>query len=77
MGCNQVFVSLPSDSMHHEEVLEMLEVFGTQVIPHFDHGPVHRTTTKRAGAVRRYPDFAFDVPDIDVPALPENALIRS
>ena len=76
VGCDQVVFGLPSDSMAHEEVLEMLEVFGTKVIPQFDTDPVHRTTRMRETAVRKYPDFAFDVPDITVPALPTNALIQ-
>ena len=75
VGCDQVTFGLPSDSMHHEEVLEMLEVFGSKVIPSFDHDPVHSTTRMRATATRRFPEFAFDVPDISVPGLPENAII--
>ena len=76
VGCDQVVFGLPSDSMAHEEVIEMLEVFGTKVIPQFDTDPVHRTTRMRERAVRKYPDFAFDVPDVTVPALPTNALIQ-
>ena len=64
VGCDQVVFGLPSDSMEHEEVLEMLEVFGTKVIPEFDKDEVHSTTRYRATAQRKYPDFAFDVPDV-------------
>ncbi len=76
MGCDQVVFGLPSDSLEHEEVLEMLEVFGTKVIPEFDKDEVHSTTRYRATAQRKYPDFANEVPDISVPGLPTNALIQ-
>jgi len=76
VGCDQVVFGLPSDSMEHDEVLEMLEVFGTKVIPEFDKDEVHSTTRYRATAKRKYPEFAFDVPDIEVPGLPTNALIQ-
>ena len=76
VGCDQVVFGLPSDSMEQDEVLEMLEVFGTKVIPQFDTDPVHRTTRLRQSAVRKYPDFSFDVPDISVANLPTNALIH-
>ena len=58
VGCDQLVFGLPSDSMEHEEVLEMLEVFGTKVIPEFDKDQVHSTTRYRATAQRKYPDFA-------------------
>ena len=76
VGCDQVVFGLPSDSMEHEEVLEMLEVFGTSVIPQFDTDPIHRTTKMRQQAVRKFPEFAFAVPPIEVSALPTNALLR-
>ena len=59
VGCDQVVFGLPSDSMEHDEVLEMLEVFGTKVIPEFDKDEVHSTTRYRATAKRKYPDFAL------------------
>jgi alkanesulfonate monooxygenase SsuD/methylene tetrahydromethanopterin reductase-like flavin-dependent oxidoreductase (luciferase family) len=76
VGCDQVVFGLPSDSMEHDEVLEMLEVFGTKVIPEFDKDEVHSTTRYRATAQRKYPDFGYDVPEIVVPGLPTNALIQ-
>ena len=76
VGCDQVVFGLPSDSMEHDEVLEMLEVFGTKVIPEFDKDEVHSTTRYRATAQRKYPEFGFPVPDIEVPGLPTNALIQ-
>lgn len=76
VGCDQLVFGLPSDSMAHEEVLEMLEAFGDKVIPAFDPDPEHSTTRARRQAVRRYPDFAGPVPDVSVQVLPTNALIR-
>jgi alkanesulfonate monooxygenase SsuD/methylene tetrahydromethanopterin reductase-like flavin-dependent oxidoreductase (luciferase family) len=73
VGCDQVVFGLPNDGVEHEEVLEMLELFGTKVIPHFDHDPVHSTTRYREQAVRKYPDFAHPVPDLSVQVLPTNA----
>ncbi len=75
VGCDQLVFGLPSDSVAHEEVLEMLEVFGTKVIPEFDRDPVHSTSRARATAVPRYPAYGEPVPDIAVGALPTNALI--
>ena len=62
--------------MEHDEVLEMLELFGSKAIPQFDTDPVHSTTRYREKAVRKYPDFAEPVPDITVDVLPTNAQIR-
>ncbi len=76
VGCDQVVFGLPSDSLEHEEVLEMLEIFGSKVIPEFDADPVHRTTRMRAEAKPKYPTFGFPVPDLAVPGLPTNALIQ-
>jgi alkanesulfonate monooxygenase SsuD/methylene tetrahydromethanopterin reductase-like flavin-dependent oxidoreductase (luciferase family) len=73
VGCDQVVFGLPSDGVAHDEVLEMLELFGTKVIPQFDTDPLHSTTRYREGAVRRYPDFAHPVPDVSVEVLPANA----
>ena len=56
-------------------VLEMLEVFGTKVIPQFDKAPVHSTTRYRATAQPKFPEFVYPVPDVEVTALPTNALI--
>ena len=67
---------MPNEGFEHEEVLEMLELFGTLVIPEFDHEPVHRTTRMRATAKRKYPDFANPLPEgLDVGVIPTNALI--
>ncbi len=76
VGCDQVVFGLPNDGMPHEEVLEMIELFGTKVIPHFDTDPVHSTTHYRKNAKRRFADFAEPVPDLSVELLPTNAQIR-
>ena len=41
--------------MSHEETLEILEVFGKQVIPEFDKDPVHSTTRYRESATPKHP----------------------
>jgi alkanesulfonate monooxygenase SsuD/methylene tetrahydromethanopterin reductase-like flavin-dependent oxidoreductase (luciferase family) len=76
VGCDQVVFGLPNDGMPHDEVLEMIELFGTKVIPHYDTDPVHSTTHYRKTATRRYPDFTEPVPDLSVELLPSNAQLR-
>jgi alkanesulfonate monooxygenase SsuD/methylene tetrahydromethanopterin reductase-like flavin-dependent oxidoreductase (luciferase family) len=76
VGCDQLVFGLPSDSMAEDEVYEMLELFGSKVIPQFDTDPVHSTTRYREKAVRKYPDFTFPVTDISVEVLPTNAQIQ-
>ena len=63
VGCDQLVFGTPDEGCTHEEVLEMLEVFGDRVIPEFDSDPVHSTTRYREKAVRQYPEFAFPVPE--------------
>jgi hypothetical protein len=53
---------VPDEGYTHDEVLEMIEVFGNQVIPEFDRDPVHSTTRFRQQAQRRYSDFQYPVP---------------
>jgi alkanesulfonate monooxygenase SsuD/methylene tetrahydromethanopterin reductase-like flavin-dependent oxidoreductase (luciferase family) len=77
VGCDQVVFGVPNDCLAHDEVLEMLELFGTKVIPHFDRDPVHSTTRYRQTARRKYPDFESPIPDVKVKVLPTNALIRA
>jgi alkanesulfonate monooxygenase SsuD/methylene tetrahydromethanopterin reductase-like flavin-dependent oxidoreductase (luciferase family) len=76
VGCDQLVFGLPSDSLMEDEVHEMLEVFGSKVIPQFDPDPIHSTTRYRQTAVRKYKDFNFPIPDITVEELPTNALIQ-
>jgi len=63
VGCDQVVFGLPGEGMEHDEISEMLEVFGTKVIPEYDPDPIHSTDRYRATAQRRYPDFQFPLPE--------------
>ena len=76
VGCDQLVFGIPNEGLAHEEVLEMLELFGDKVIPEYDSDPVHSTTRYRETAKRKYPEFQFPVPDIDIKVLPTTALIR-
>lgn len=75
VGCDQVVFGFPPEGAEHDEILEMIELFGDQVIPEFDKDPVHSTTRYRQQAKRKYPDFEFEVPDITTPVLPTNVLV--
>ncbi len=76
VGCDQLVFGLPNEGFEHDEVLEMIELFGTKVIPNFDTDPVHSTTRYRETAVRRHPDFADALPEgLDVEVIPTNALL--
>ena len=63
VGCDQVVFAAPEEGFTHEETLELLEVFGDEVIPEFDRDPVHSTTRYREQAKRRYPEFARPLPE--------------
>jgi alkanesulfonate monooxygenase SsuD/methylene tetrahydromethanopterin reductase-like flavin-dependent oxidoreductase (luciferase family) len=76
VGCDQVVFGMPNDGLAHDEVLEMLELFGTKVIPEFDKDPVHSTTRYRQTARRNFPEFGHPVPEVSVNVLPPNALMR-
>jgi alkanesulfonate monooxygenase SsuD/methylene tetrahydromethanopterin reductase-like flavin-dependent oxidoreductase (luciferase family) len=76
VGCDQVVFGMPNDSVQHDEVLEIIEMFGTKVIPEFDPDPVHSTTRYRETARPKFMRFNRAVPEIDIPVLPTNALIR-
>ncbi|NNE74485.1 MAG: LLM class flavin-dependent oxidoreductase [Acidimicrobiales bacterium] len=76
VGCDQVVFGLPVEGMQHEEIEEMIELFGKHVIPEYDKDPEHSTTKYRKNAVRQYPDFEHPLPDgIDVEIIPETALL--
>ncbi len=76
VGCDQLVFGIPNEGFEHDEVLEMIELFGTKVIPNFDTDPEHRTTRFRRNAQRKYPDFAEPMPEgLTVEVIPENALI--
>ena len=74
VGCDQVVFGMPGEGMEHDEILEMLELFGDVVIPEFDRDPVHSTTRYREAAQPRFPMFNHPVPDIYVELLPTTAL---
>jgi alkanesulfonate monooxygenase SsuD/methylene tetrahydromethanopterin reductase-like flavin-dependent oxidoreductase (luciferase family) len=74
VGCDQVVFGLPGEGMAHEEIFEMLELFGDKVIPEYDKDPRHSTDRYRDTAQRRYPHFANPVPDLRVDVLPTSAL---
>jgi hypothetical protein len=39
VGCDQLVFGIPNEGFEHDEVLEMIELFGTKVIPEFDKDP--------------------------------------
>jgi alkanesulfonate monooxygenase SsuD/methylene tetrahydromethanopterin reductase-like flavin-dependent oxidoreductase (luciferase family) len=76
VGCDQLVFGVPNDGLTHDEVLEMLELFGTKVIPEFDRDPVHSTTRYRQLAKPKYEPFNLPIPNVSVEVLPTNALVR-
>lgn len=76
VGTDQLVFGIPNEGFEHEEVLEMIEIFGSKVIPNYDTDPVHSTTRMRAEAKAKYPTFANPLPEFDIPeVIPENALL--
>jgi hypothetical protein len=77
VGCDQVVFGLPIEGMQHEEIKEMLEIFGDQVIPEFDKDPVHSTTRMRETAQPKYPAFNDELPDEvnEVTVIPDSAIL--
>jgi hypothetical protein len=75
VGCDQLAFGLPNEGFEHEEILECIELFGKHVIPEFDRDPEHSTTRHRRAAQRKFPEFAFPVPDVHVEVIPESALL--
>ncbi len=74
VGCDQVVFGLPN-GMFPDEVRELIELFGDEVIPQFDKDSVHSTTRYREGARSKYPTFTKPVPDIRIETLPRAALV--
>ena len=66
VGCDQLVFGLPQD-LHHDEILELLEVFGDKVIPEHDTDRVHSTDRYRATAKPKYPTFSQPLPDASWP----------
>jgi alkanesulfonate monooxygenase SsuD/methylene tetrahydromethanopterin reductase-like flavin-dependent oxidoreductase (luciferase family) len=75
VGCDQLVFGLPGEGMEHEEILEMIELFGDKVIPEYDKDRVHSTTRYREQAKPVFPEFSHAVPDIDIPVIPTSALL--
>ena len=46
-GVDQVVFGLLSSSMKRDLAVEIIDTFGTHVLPQFDKDPVHRTTRQR------------------------------
>jgi alkanesulfonate monooxygenase SsuD/methylene tetrahydromethanopterin reductase-like flavin-dependent oxidoreductase (luciferase family) len=67
VGCDQLVFGLPQD-LHKDEIVELLEVFGDQVIPEHDKDRVHSTDRYRATAKAKYSTFSRPLPDVDWPA---------
>lgn len=74
VGCDQVVFSMKPEGAQHDEVFEIIELFGSKVIPEFDKDPVHSTTRYREQAVPKYERFNHPVPEFDV-TLPESIVI--
>ena len=51
-GVDQVAFGFPNH-LSHDDALECIELFGTQVIPEFDKDPVHSTTRYRDAALAK------------------------
>ncbi len=76
VGTDQLVFGIPNEGFEHEEVLEMIEIFGNQVIPNYDKDPEHSTSRMRAAAKPKHPTFAGALPEFDMPeVIPENALL--
>ena len=76
VGCDQLVFGFPPEGATHEEILEMIEVFGAKVIPQFDADPMHSTTRHRLAARPKFPIFAGPVPEMVTEILPTNARLR-
>jgi alkanesulfonate monooxygenase SsuD/methylene tetrahydromethanopterin reductase-like flavin-dependent oxidoreductase (luciferase family) len=75
VGMDQLVFGLPIEGLHHDEVLEVLELFGDKVIPEFDPDRKHSTDYYREQAKPKFATFSHPLPDIDWPTvLPVSAL---
>ena len=77
VGCDQLVFGV-NDGMTHEENLEMLEIFGNQVIPEFDKDPEHSTARYRRNAgAPKYGPFSGTGPnpELKVETLPTSAVL--
>jgi alkanesulfonate monooxygenase SsuD/methylene tetrahydromethanopterin reductase-like flavin-dependent oxidoreductase (luciferase family) len=76
VGMDQLVFGLPIEGLHHDEVLEVLELFGDKVIPEFDTDRKHSTDYYRETAVPKYSRFSKPLPEgVKWPTvIPESAL---
>ena len=75
VGMDQLVFGLPIEGLHHDEVLEVLELFGDKVIPEFDSDRRHSTDYYREQARPKYGPFSQPLPDVAWPkVLPVSAL---
>jgi alkanesulfonate monooxygenase SsuD/methylene tetrahydromethanopterin reductase-like flavin-dependent oxidoreductase (luciferase family) len=70
VGCDQLVFGVPDEGYTHDQTVEMIEVFGNQVIPEFDKDPVHSTTRYREAAQPTFPMFNNDVDPVVKSASP-------
>jgi len=73
---DQLVFGLPIEGMHHDEVLECLELFGDKVIPEFDTDRKHSTDYYREQAKPKFGTFSRPLPEnVEWPTvIPESAL---
>jgi alkanesulfonate monooxygenase SsuD/methylene tetrahydromethanopterin reductase-like flavin-dependent oxidoreductase (luciferase family) len=62
-GVDQLGFGCPND-VSHEEALEMIETFGTHVIPEFDKDPEHLTDKFRRDAKPKHPMWNTEPPPL-------------
>jgi alkanesulfonate monooxygenase SsuD/methylene tetrahydromethanopterin reductase-like flavin-dependent oxidoreductase (luciferase family) len=76
VGMDQLVFGLPIEGLHHDECLEVLELFGDKVIPEFDKDRKHSTDYYRETAVPKFGKFSKPLPEgVNWPTvLPESAL---
>jgi alkanesulfonate monooxygenase SsuD/methylene tetrahydromethanopterin reductase-like flavin-dependent oxidoreductase (luciferase family) len=77
VGCDQVVFGFPPEGAEPDEVTEIIELFGSKVIPQFDTDPVHSTTRYRAQAQPKYPRWNNPgaIEGLSVDVLPTSALL--
>jgi alkanesulfonate monooxygenase SsuD/methylene tetrahydromethanopterin reductase-like flavin-dependent oxidoreductase (luciferase family) len=77
VGCDQVVFGFPPEGAEPDEITEIIELFGSKVIPQFDTDPVHSTTRYREQAQPKYPRFNNPgaVNDLSVELIPTSALL--
>jgi hypothetical protein len=66
VGCDQLVFGVPQD-MYHDELIELIELFGDKVIPEHDKDRVHSTDRYRATAKPKYGPFAGPLPEVEWP----------